>query len=368
MSSTRGEIRLFLCGDVMTGRGIDQILPQPVDPLLYEPCVQDAREYVEMAEAAHGPIPRPVGFDYIWGDALEELERADLRIINLETSITTCDEAYPKGINYRMHPANIGCISAARIDCCCLANNHILDWGYKGLEETIATLDQARVAHAGAGRNLRESAAPAVLDLRERGRILVFALGEPSSGIPIDWAASTNRPGVNLVDVLCEETAHRIAREIQQQKRAGDLALVSIHWGGNWGYEVSGAQKEFAHRLIDEGAGLIHGHSSHHPKAIEVYRDRLILYGCGDFVTDYEGITGYEQYRGDLSLMYLPSLELPSGRLLELNMRVMQLRRFRLNHASISDLHWLHRLLNNVCAPYLTRVELEPDRSMKLHW
>src|SRR5438552_3437803 len=135
-------MRLFLCGDVMTGRGIDQVLPNPVDPVLYEPYVRDAREYVELAETLHGPIPRPVPFEYIWGDALKELDRAetDLRIINLETSITTSEEACPKGINYRMHPLNIGCISAGRIDCCGLANNHILDWGYMGLEQTVATL------------------------------------------------------------------------------------------------------------------------------------------------------------------------------------------------------------------------------------
>ena len=133
----RRPISLFLCGDVMTGRGIDQVLPHPVNPILYEPYLRDAREYVELAETAHGSIPRPVGFDYIWGDALEELEhaRTDSRIINLETSITTAEEAFPKAINYRMNPANVGCIMTARIDCCCLANNHILDWGYTGIEE-----------------------------------------------------------------------------------------------------------------------------------------------------------------------------------------------------------------------------------------
>jgi poly-gamma-glutamate capsule biosynthesis protein CapA/YwtB (metallophosphatase superfamily) len=91
-------ICLFLCGDVMTGRGIDQVLPQPVHLVLYEPYVRHAREYVELAEAASGPIPRPVDFAYIWGDALEEFEHAgtDARIINLETAITTAKDAYPK--------------------------------------------------------------------------------------------------------------------------------------------------------------------------------------------------------------------------------------------------------------------------------
>jgi poly-gamma-glutamate synthesis protein (capsule biosynthesis protein) len=123
-------LRLFLCGDVMTGRGIDQALPYPVNPVLYEPHVRDARDYVDRAEKANGPITRPLSFDYIWGEALYELDRAevDLRIVNLETAITTADAHWPgKEIHYRMHPRNVGCLSTARINACALANNHVLD-------------------------------------------------------------------------------------------------------------------------------------------------------------------------------------------------------------------------------------------------
>src|SRR5215472_1712940 len=130
------SLRLFLCGDVMTGRGIDQALPHPVSPILYEPYVRDAREYVALAEKAAGPIPRPLSADYIWGHALQELEcgRLDLRIVNLETAITSAETPWPgKGIHYRMHPQNIGCLTAAQISACALANNHLLDWGYDGL-------------------------------------------------------------------------------------------------------------------------------------------------------------------------------------------------------------------------------------------
>jgi poly-gamma-glutamate capsule biosynthesis protein CapA/YwtB (metallophosphatase superfamily) len=164
-------IRLFLCGDVMTGRGIDQVLPHPTDPTLHEPYIGDARSYVERAESVNGAIPRPVEFDYIWGDALAELDRAgvDLRIINLETSITSSEDYWrDKEIHYRMHPRNIDCITAARIDCCCLANNHVLDWGYDGLAETLRTLDAAGIAHTGAGRDAVEAAAPAGSMCREK--------------------------------------------------------------------------------------------------------------------------------------------------------------------------------------------------------
>src|SRR5687768_8056810 len=116
-------VTLFLCGDVMTGRGVDQILPHPSAPEVFEPCVRDAREYVALAELASGPIPRAVAPRYIWGDALEEVARAapDARIINLETSVTSCDDyCLDKRISYRMHPDNIACLTTARIDVCVL--------------------------------------------------------------------------------------------------------------------------------------------------------------------------------------------------------------------------------------------------------
>ena len=156
------EVTLFLCGDVMTGRGIDQILPHPGDPQIREPYVTSATHYVRLAEAANGPIPAPVPFPYIWGDALAALEaaRPDARIVNLETSITTSTELWPKGINYRMDPANVPCLTAAGIDCCCLANNHVLDCGYAGLTETIGTLRRARIEFAGAGEDESEARVP----------------------------------------------------------------------------------------------------------------------------------------------------------------------------------------------------------------
>jgi poly-gamma-glutamate capsule biosynthesis protein CapA/YwtB (metallophosphatase superfamily) len=126
------SLTLFLCGDVMLGRGIDQILPHPGDPLLRELYVGSAITYVQLAEQVNGPIPAPVDFGYVWGDALDELRRAapQARIINLETSVTKSRDYMPKGINYKMNPENVACLTAAGVDCCVLANNHVLDFGY----------------------------------------------------------------------------------------------------------------------------------------------------------------------------------------------------------------------------------------------
>lgn len=339
-----GEVTLFLCGDVMTGRGIDQILPQPSDPALYEHHVKSALDYVALAEKANGSIPRSVAPDYIWGDALAVLDRVrpDVRIVNLETSVTTSDDWQPKGINYRMNVANVSCLNAAGIDCCVLANNHVLDWGHSGLGDTLDTLRAAGIQTAGAGRDGAEAARPAAIDVAGNGRVLVYAFGATDSGIPRRWAASGREPGVNLLPDLSRRRAARLAQEIAQARRTRDIVVVSIHWGGNWGYGVPAAHRAFAHRLIDEGgADIIHGHSSHHPKGIEVYKSKPILYGCGDFLNDYEGIGGYEEYRDDLALMYLVTFDFAAGTLRRLWMMPLQIRQFRLNGAAPDDADWL---------------------------
>ena len=192
----QSRTELFLCGDVMTGRGIDQILPYPNDPVIYEPYLRDARDYLKLAEEVNGPIPRRAEFGYIWGDSLEVLEAAApvAKIVNLETSVTTSPDYWPhKGINYRMNSANAPCLTAAGIDCCVLANNHVMDWGYRGLDETLRTLERTGLKIAGAGRDREEAAAPAIMDLPGGQRLLVFGMGTRSSGIPDSLEARKER-------------------------------------------------------------------------------------------------------------------------------------------------------------------------------
>jgi len=195
-----GLLTAFLCGDVMTGRGIDQILPHPSDPRIHEPYVEDAREYVRMAEAANGPVPRPVPLPYIWGAALEELARVapDARIVNLETSVTRSDDHWPgKGIHYRMHPD-------------------------------------------------------------------------------------------------------------------------------------------------------------------------LILYGCGDFLEDYEGIAGYEEFRDDLTLMYFPTWQPETDRLERVRMTPMRIRNLRAHYATAAEAEWLRSTLGRISLPFGARVEHVADGTVAL--
>ncbi|WP_308363904.1 MULTISPECIES: CapA family protein [unclassified Microbulbifer] len=365
-------VRLILAGDVMTGRGVDQILPHPSPAQIYEPYMRSAQGYVALAEQHSGPIPQPAEPAYLWGDALAAMDaRApDFRIINLETAVTRSEDYWPgKGINYRMHPDNVSCLEAARIDACGLANNHVLDWGYEGLAETVATLRNADIETAGAGENSIAAGAPAVLSHNSR-RVLLFAFGHPSSGVPDEWRARADKPGVNVLQDLSEKSAQQLADEVDCYRRPGDLTVMSIHWGGNWGYRIAQAQRDFAHALIDHtGVDLVFGHSSHHPQGNEIYRERAVLYGCGDLINDYEGIGGHEEYRSQLRLLYCVDLDRDSGALRRLELIPFEMYRFRLRRVSAEQREWLHRTLKRECRRLGS--ELIEDRdsgSLLLRW
>jgi poly-gamma-glutamate capsule biosynthesis protein CapA/YwtB (metallophosphatase superfamily) len=145
--------------------------------------------------------------------------------------------------------------------------------------------------------------------------------------------------------------------------------IASIHWGDNWGYAIPPSHQAFAHALVDEArVDLVHGHSSHHPKAIEVYRNRLILYGCGDFITDYEGISGYESFRNDLVLMYLPALSARDGALARLTLVPFQIRNFRLNRTLPEDTIWLRDVLDRESRCFGAGVTLDEFGCLRLDY
>ena len=348
---------LFLTGDVMTGRAIDQLLPHPGDPTLRESVVSDARTYIRLAEQTNGPIPAPIDFVWPWGEALEIVDQfaPDVRLLNLETSITARGEfASGKAVHYRMHPENIGCLAAIRPDVCALANNHILDFGYQGLTDTLRTLNDAGIQSTGAGLDTGSAEYPAVV-----GHVVIVSCGMRSSGIPQGWAATGQRPGVAYVPDLSDRSADIVAARALALKGPGDIAVVSAHWGSNWGYDVDTMQIRFAHRLIDAGIDVVHGHSSHHPRPIEVYRGKLILYGCGDTVDDYEGIAMYESFRHALRLLYFASVDSESGCVLR--MVPMRMRRMRLERASGQDAEWLRSSVQDMSRAFGTRIESLAD-------
>ncbi|WP_414738889.1 CapA family protein [Mycobacterium nebraskense] len=369
-SRNSGAVTVLLGGDVMLGRGVDQILPHPGDPELRERYLRDAGGYVRLAERANGPIPRPVDWRWPWGEVLTLLDEAapDIRLINLETTITGCGEfADGKAVCYRMHPDNLPALTALRPDVCALANNHILDFGYQGLADTVSALAGVGIHGVGAGADLLTARQPAVVDVRDEYRVTVGSVAMQSAGVPASWAAHHDKPGVWLIrDAPVRDVADEVAAEVLAQKRDGDVAIVSVHWGSNWGYGIGQSEIAFAHRLIDAGVDIVHGHSSHHARPIEIYRGRPILYGCGDVIDDYEGIGGHESFRGELRLLYLTRTDPANGELVSLTMIPLRVRQMRLERASHNDAAWLRSTIEHASRRFGIRVVARADDFLEI--
>lgn len=173
--------------------------------------------------------------------------------------------------------------------------------------------------------------------------------------------------GIDLLPDLSRAAAREVCERITAVRQSGDIAVVSIHWGTNWGHEVPEPFVEFAHALVDGGIDIVHGHSSHHVRPIEVYRNRLILYGCGDFIDDYEGIEGYEAFRPDLAVMVFPTVD-ATGRLVDLRLVPLQMRRFQLARVRGDDVVWLADTLTRTSGRFGCRAVVGCDDAITLRW
>jgi poly-gamma-glutamate synthesis protein (capsule biosynthesis protein) len=300
-----------------------------------------------------------------------------------------------KPIHYRMNPGNIFCLTAANIDICAVANNHVLDWGYEGLKDTLQNLRKVNINFSGGGDNLSEAESPVIRKIPGKGRVVLFSYCSITSGVPLSWRAEENKPGVNLITDLSAQTIQRIDDKIKEVKEKDDIVIFSIHWGSNWGYEIPDEQRRFAHELIDKaGVDIIHGHSSHHPRSLEVYKDKLILYGTGDLINDYEGIARSKGFRitlnklknfrkyfrirrrkkfmGELVLMYFVTVEASSGKLQNLKLVPMKIKNFRLNFPHKEEAEWMMNRLNFINKKFNSGMEpgpvLYPGNNIKVFY
>ncbi|KAJ5636289.1 Polyglutamate biosynthesis protein [Penicillium longicatenatum] len=325
---TTNTFTLTFLGDVMLARLIDQLLPNHVaSPTDARTAAHFKSEYPSLSCANYTPSAP-------WGTTLPLLRTSDLLFINLETSVTTTTYPWPnKEYNYRLHPANLApVLHAAKVDYTSLANNHILDYSTEGLIETVWTLKEAGISFAGAGENIDEAYKPATLYLPRSvqeyhsrrvdgekvlstrwGKDEKEVLNDPGTGYPVyvysasdhpqEWGATV--PIFHFIE-YSSATRERLRRLMLRSGEAVQgggsaapaLKIFSVHWGSNYTWCPSDQIRSLAHFLIDEcGVDIVHGHSSHHIQGVEVYRGKVVIYGCGDFVDDY---MVREKYRNDL--------------------------------------------------------------------
>lgn len=284
-------IRIGFIGDVMIGRLVNEKLRQ-VNP------------------------------EYIFGTVLPLMQNCDAVIANLEAALTHSESAVTKVFNFKSDPAHVKCLKIANIQAVNLANNHVLDYSQKGLLETLNTLEKAGITYVGAGKNSHEAKEIKVLHVRDcKIALLGYTDNEPG------WIATENRPGTNFITIGTD-----IASDIAAAKKAADIVIVSLHWGPNMVERPPETFIRFAHHLIDQGVDVIHGHSAHIFQGVEVYKNRYILYDCGDFVDDYY-VDPF--LRNDRSFFF--ELELTGSKPIKLTMRPVLIQDCQVNLANDQD-------------------------------
>ncbi|WZL74703.1 CapA family protein [Clostridiaceae bacterium 35-E11] len=224
------------------------------------------------------------GVDYPWKYVSHILNKQDLALINLETSIGMSGKAMiDKEYTFQSSPETLKGVVSAGIDGVAIANNHILDYGQDGFIETLKNLKKMGIKYAGGGRNHEEALKPAIWEVNGmKVGFLAFSRVIPN----MNWYASDARAGITsaydyYLDSVCET--------IDKTKKEVDFLIVSLHWGKELQSDPDKKDIRAARQLIDSGADLIMGHHPHVLQGIEIYKNKPIVYSLGNFVFNARG-------------------------------------------------------------------------------
>jgi poly-gamma-glutamate capsule biosynthesis protein CapA/YwtB (metallophosphatase superfamily) len=224
-------------------------------------------------------------YDYGFRNVLTATHSKDLFLVNLECPFTDRGEKIPKNFNFKARPELVASLLAGRVDVVSLANNHLMDYGAIGLLDTLATLDQAGIAHFGAGRNLAEARRPRIIEKNgiKTAFLGYFFLGDKNIE-PKEVIASDTTPGVAGHASDLEIMKSMMLEDIGIARTMADLVIPFFHWGREGQNKPEPYQIALAHAAIEAGAALVLGSHPHVLQGIEVYRERPIVYSLGNFV------------------------------------------------------------------------------------
>jgi poly-gamma-glutamate synthesis protein (capsule biosynthesis protein) len=294
----------------------------------------------------------------VWGDLLDRLRGLDGLLVNLECCISDRGRRWERtrrAFHFRASPGWArDALDRAGVDCCVLANNHVLDFGEVALIDTLEHLDGAGIARAGAGRSREEAFAPAGFEAGGTA-VAVVSLTDNSP----EYAATATRPGTAYVEMDAEDPDTRDAVGDALSEARGtdpDLIVASLHWGPNMVAEPPPEFRAVARWLVDQGVDVVHGHSAHVFQGIEVYDGRPILYDTGDFVDDY---AVDDRLRNDRSFLF--ELTVRDGALAELRLVPTEIDDFAVHVAGGEAAAWSRERMRSLSAAFGTDFEREGD-------
>ena len=282
--------------------------------------------------------------EYAWGDTLSLFKGADVRFCNLECVISDWGTPWsitPKVFHFRSDAKNIEILRAAHIDAISLANNHILDFEYEGLFNTMNNLKVAGIRYCGAGMTLSDASEPVIWETKGgRFGLIAFTDNEPG------WEATEDQPGIFYLPIsLKDQRAGKLLELVRRTKEVVDLLIISTHWGPNWGYTPPAEHIPFAHALIDAGTDIIFGHSGHVVRGIEIYKQKPIMYCTGDFIDDY---AVDEIERNDRSFIFV--LETDGHNIFRICLYPTVIRRFQAMRAIGAEKNAIVAKMQRLCA------------------
>lgn len=203
---------------------------------------------------------------------------ADIVVGNMEGAFTDRGTPLVKQYTFRTAPLLATALGAAGFHAVSLANNHTTDFGATSLEDTRASLDQARVRTFGAGASLAAAEAPAVLRTAAGARVAFVGFDDIGEVL----FATATEPGVARADPLA------IARAVAAARAEADYVVLFAHWGTEYSPAPTDRQRQLARAAIEAGADLVLGAHPHVLQPIERLERGVVLYSLGNFVFDLD--------------------------------------------------------------------------------
>ena len=201
-------------------------------------------------------------------------EEADLRLVNLETPVSDSNITMDvdKSYVFNAKVEDLSLLKKIKVDVLFLANNHSMDYGKKGFEDTIKNLQAEKFLHSGMGAHLTEAFQSLEIQIRSNP-ISINSVSEIGEARLFATESRAGIAGLNLPRL----------KKIAAEKK-DSIHLLGVHWGVEYSPEPTKKQIKQAKELIDSGFSAVIGHHPHIPQGIEKYKDGIIIYSLGNFL------------------------------------------------------------------------------------
>ncbi len=244
------NITIFLTGDVMFDFAVDPLIDSGVD---------------------------------VFGDLTPLFKTADIVVINLEDPLTNSTNNLKTVVPVKADPKDVQVLKNDNINVACLANNHIMDYGESGLNDTLNTLKSYNITTLGAGENLQQASKPAYFVVDNR---TIAILNFFDTTTFQEFSKSELPPATENSSGFAPAEWNIIKQSLDGAKNHADIVIVVFHYGNEYSTVPNQYQENISRKCIDEGADMVVGSHPHVLQRVESYNGKLIFYSLGNCVFD----------------------------------------------------------------------------------